>query len=464
MKARFLKAVLLLSLSAVITTSCASDDDFSIPNVDCVDPNITVTKTVQEIYAMATTTAVQYTEDDVIEAIVVSSDKGGNFYKKMYLNSVDGEKGFSVAINQAKLFSDYQPGRKVYIKLKNLYIQIRSNTLEIGALYNGNVGQIATLEYKSHVLRSCTTKPESELVHTLNLNEAINDAYLGKLVELQNVQFTDSSLGQNYYNAANVVGSETNHYITNSESEAIKLIFRTGQYAEYAGLPVSEKSGKIRGVLTKFNNDYQFVARYTSDIQLTETRIGGSPEGPGEPEQPEQPEQPGENAAPLFPGFNFEDFAAFTGSLNSFGLQAYATQSAGTGIDNSTSLRINTTGAAGNDYVFTTLYNSAIPANATKIQFYVKGTAAKGISLNVYKQGTGYFAFNLGDLTTSATFSVAENNQYAGSVNTNGQWVLVTLDISSLTGLQSTVGGNFFALKIGKEAAYDVHFDNFTIE
>src|SRR5690554_1873543 len=135
MKSNFLKSIFYLVLSIGLITSCANDDDYSIPSVDCNEPELVVTKTVSDIKEQATSSAVQYANDDIIKAVVVSSDKGGNFYKKMYLNSLDGEIGFSLAINQPNLFSDYQPGRVVYIKLKNLYTQIRHNTLEIGALF-----------------------------------------------------------------------------------------------------------------------------------------------------------------------------------------------------------------------------------------------------------------------------------------------------------------------------------------
>ena len=57
------------------------------------------------------------------------------------------------------------------------------------------------------------------------------------------------------------------------------------------------------------------------------------------------------------------------------------------------------------------------------------------------------------------------NNQYAGTIDTGGQWILITLDISGLTGVNFTdTTKNFFAVKVGKDAAYNIHFDKFTIE
>ncbi len=298
MKTNFVKSILIMAMAAGSLTSCVNDDDYSVPTLECNEPSITVTKTVQEIYDNATATATLYesadpSNPDVIEAVVVSSDKGGNFYKSLYLNNIvtgeggelyAGEIGFSVQINQADLFTDYGLGRKVYIHLDGLYVQIRSNTLQIGALYNGNVGQIPTLEYQDYISRSCTIIPEENLINVVTDLTAINDSYIGRLIEFQGVQFTDASLNQTYYNLDNLdAGGQTLTYITNSEEETVTVPFRTSSFADYAGTPVSANSGTITGILTKFNTTYQFVSRYEADINLTEERIGGEPVDPGTP-------------------------------------------------------------------------------------------------------------------------------------------------------------------------------------
>ena len=48
-------------------------------------------------------------------------------------------------------------------------------------------------------------------------------------------------------------------------------------------------------------------------------------------------------------------------------------------------------------------------------------------------------------------------------IDTKGEWVKVTLDVSELT-LNSAVGNNLFALKVGNSAAYDLLVDDITFE
>lgn len=173
-----------------------------------------------------------------------------------------------------------------------------------------------------------------------------------------------------------------------------------------------------------------------------------------------KPEQPTTGNL-LFPGADFEDFAAFTDKLNKFGLKKYATQA-----DDPTQgkvLQIKGT-PTGNDYVFTVANVEVKTANPKKITFKLKGTAhGRSLSLNVYSGKDVYKAFNVGKVTGDTTIGVSEKNGYTGSIDTAGKWITVTLD---LTGVKVNTSGNdeLFALKVGKGVAWDVMVDDFKIE
>ena len=196
-----------------------------------------------------------------------------------------------------------------------------------------------------------------------------------------------------------------------------------------------------------------------------------NPDNTGGGTEPEP--QPG-NAELLFPGADFEDFAAFTGALNRFGLQKYATAAAGAGRNGSKALHIKGTPAK-NDYVFTAMNKEGKDfSGKTKITFYIKGTVAgKSLSFNLYPEdktapdlyvtdkGEKYYTYNLGVVNDAdANLSVAKNNQYNGSI-TATDWVKVTLDI---TGRSIAKSGNLIAFKVGKGVAWDLYIDDITIE
>src|SRR5690606_9966936 len=129
-----------------------------------------------------------------------------------------------------------------------------------------------------------------------------------------------------FYDAENVLGGATNHSI---EDATGSMIFRTSEFAKFASKVVPRNSGKIRGVLTKFNSDYQFMARTFNDIQLTNDRLGADP---GDGEEPTTPTNL------LFAGADFENWTTFTNGINNFGLKPYAVQGTGTGALNTNSL------------------------------------------------------------------------------------------------------------------------------
>jgi len=271
-----LKLVLTTALFATLV-SCVNGDDYGTPDLsnDCV--SITKTKEVFEITDVATATTVQYTTDenltDYIEAYVTSSDEGGNFYKSISFMSLDGLKGFSMPVDNYNLFNEFEPGRKVTIKLdQNRYFNKQHGSTVIGSLYNNGVGRISGVEYKDVILRSCDKVDENDIIKNLTIADAKNDQYLNMLIEFDAVQFSNASLDKKYYDpSVNSIGGATNHIVTDVDGNTI--ILRVSEYAKFAGDLIPSNNGKIRGVLTKFNSDYQFMIRTINDVNLTNPRL-----------------------------------------------------------------------------------------------------------------------------------------------------------------------------------------------
>lgn len=289
MKKIFLKSGLLLALTIGLFTGCASDDHYTTPEDNLVTYQLTPTISVLDVKNAATTASVLtptdvYTADDIIEAYVTSSDAQGTFYKSISFQTIptDGSNpvGFSVPVNATTLFGKgFTPGRKVYIKLKGLYTAIVYGGLQIGSLYQGTIGRISEFEWKNHLFPSATIEPESKMVRTMTLAQAYTDANQNTLIDIDGVQFSDSSIGRSYYDVDSG-GGATNHMLSSSAGGTDRII-RFSSFAPFAGNIVPSGSGKIRGVLTKYQSDYQFIVRYESDIQLTGLRFDSSPAAGG---------------------------------------------------------------------------------------------------------------------------------------------------------------------------------------
>lgn len=173
---------------------------------------------------------------------------------------------------------------------------------------------------------------------------------------------------------------------------------------------------------------------------------------------------PGAAADLVFTGSDFEDWNGFLGCLNSFGLLSHGVQSTTGGRNGSSALHISGSTTA-NQYLFTAEVSTPVITSATKIVLYLKGTATgKSLSFNVYSPGApadGYYKFNLGVCNTDADLTSSATNGYTGSIDTGGQWVKVTLDI---TGYSLNTTGSLFALKTGSGATYDLYVDDITFE
>lgn len=284
-----MKNILKLSAVALFATltGCVNSDVYDTPNANDNCTDLTANQPVSILLGSPTNVTPtypaykQYTGEDIIEAYVTSSDEGGNFYKSLSLVSLDGTTGFSIPVDDYNLYTKFPPGRKVFVNLKDRYYQFDSNAVIVGSLFNNDtpslptddkVGRISIVDYRNIITKSCTSVADSTLVNKVTIAQAKSNSYLNKLIEVDNVQFADGSAGKKYYDATvNSVGSATNHTITDADGNTV--IVRVSQYATFANDIVPTKSGKIRGVMTKFGSTYQFMIRTLNDVKLTKPRV-----------------------------------------------------------------------------------------------------------------------------------------------------------------------------------------------
>ena len=286
MKTTILKSVFLVALTVGMFSSCVKDDNYETPkDAGCTETSLVKNREVSQINAgavVALHTDITNGVSDIIEAYVTSSDMGGNFFKSISFQTLDGSKAFSIPVDATSTFIDFEPGRKVLINLDGLYTDVKDGGTRIGGLFPNSsggveVGRLTVAQFNASVKRSCTAVNEDQLVQHVTVADLNTDAYINKLVEVDGVQFSANEIVNNatYYNYTvgdpNTVGGATNRNIIDIQGNSV--IFRTSSYANFAAKTVATGSGKIRGVLTKYGSTYQFMARNLSDISLTNPRF-----------------------------------------------------------------------------------------------------------------------------------------------------------------------------------------------
>jgi hypothetical protein len=276
MKTKFIKSVTIFSVILGLFSSCVEDDTkMEAAETGIVTYEMTANKTIPDIIAFNNTaTPVLYTQNDILEAYVTSSDETGTFYNSISMQNIATNTtqpvGASVTANFSSYSRGFVPGRKIYIKMQGLYTAIVDGSLKIGDLFEGAIGRISENEWQNHLFPSSTIVPEDNMVRTVSLATAATNANLNTLIEIDNVQFADGSLTRTYYDIDSG-GSATNHNIVDVAGGTTRY-FRVSAYALFAYQNVPSGRGKIRGVMTKFGSDFQFLVRHQNDVKLTNPR------------------------------------------------------------------------------------------------------------------------------------------------------------------------------------------------
>jgi hypothetical protein len=269
-----IKGTLLLCFAALFSNCTQSDKPYSSGSPEIQTYQFATTTTVAAVKAMATSAVVQYTADDIIEAYVTSNDAAGNFYKSISFQSIPSAAGtpigFSVAVNKSMTFADgFYPGRKVFIKLKGLYFGIQFGSLKIG--WNSALDGLEPLDYQKYLFPSSTVLSEEDLVRHMSLFNARLDVNQNTLIEIDDVQFANSSIGRTFFDIDS--GGYATNQIIEDPNVGTTGICRISQYATFSVNNVPNGKGSIRGVMTKYNSDFQFMVRYNNDFRLTGRRL-----------------------------------------------------------------------------------------------------------------------------------------------------------------------------------------------
>ena len=274
MKLNLLKPVAIALLTAFAITSCVKDDDYDIPDPNGKKPLPDYSGQVvsfANVLTKVTASVATYTADEAIEGYVISSDEGGNFYKKIYIQNADKNQGLSVAIDKSGLYTEFPVGAKVQLRLKDLTTQLNNSAIEVGhGTYTAksgrvSVGTMAEAIYKKHLFDTGERKTVAELAKVSNsIQEVSTEAHVDQLITLKGVHFPTESVGKTLYDKSNALGGATNYKLTDANGKTI--IFRTSSYAKFKDEKVPAGEVEVTGVLTKFNKDYQFMISNYADL------------------------------------------------------------------------------------------------------------------------------------------------------------------------------------------------------
>ena len=234
------------------------------------DPNITPNFTIKELKKLHTIGAVEkIDEDKIIAVIVVADDKSGNFYKSIVVQDETG--GIVIRLEGNSLYTSYPIGRKIYIKLRGLYLGDYKKLIQLGGGIDNSdptqqtLAPIAQGLFDQYIIKGkLDNVVEPKLLKTTQLK----DSFQSMLIRLENFQFSDVDTPKTFADAINK--QTINFTIKNCNNQ--RIILRNSGYANYAWLQVPSGNGSITGIYSIYNSTKQLLMRDTGDIAFTGER------------------------------------------------------------------------------------------------------------------------------------------------------------------------------------------------
>ncbi|WP_454937025.1 DUF5689 domain-containing protein [Capnocytophaga leadbetteri] len=276
MKLNVLKNTAIVFISLCTIMSCVKDDDYELPDNKKVLPAFAgKVVSFSDVASRTTPTIKTYSADEAIEGYVISSDEGGNFYKKIYIQNENKTQALSVALDKSGIYTEFPIGAKVQLRLKGLTTQLNNAITEVGyKIYKNeksgreSVGSMAEAIYKTHLYdMGGERKTLASLAKEVTSIETVkNDAHVGQLITLKGVHFPAGVVGKTMYDDKNKVGTGTNYKLTDANGKSID--FRTSSFAKFKDEKVPSGTLDVTGVLSKFNTSWQFMVSNYADIKV----------------------------------------------------------------------------------------------------------------------------------------------------------------------------------------------------
>lgn len=239
------------------------------------EPGVVANISIKDVKARYTSGApVLITDDVIIEGVVSCDDKSGNYYQQIAIQDSTG--GVLLRLASSNLYLNYPVGRKIYVKLKGLYLGQYNGTLQFGggidAAYasQGGVTLIAYNLIDQHIIKGALNQPlVPKVVSVTDLTTNLQDKYISTLVKLVGYEFASNERNKNY---ADDDASGNRILQDCSALSSHKITLRTSNYSNFATLPVAQGNGEIIGVYSYFGSTKQFTIRDTSDVKFYSPR------------------------------------------------------------------------------------------------------------------------------------------------------------------------------------------------
>ena len=301
-KIKYIKFLVAALLLGSVATSCM-DDDWNTPNSVAApfgNNNITEdagkiitikdlkAQTVDKLPASVANDTIRITEDWQLKVRVTGNDIQGNIYNEVAVEDESGE-GLLICIQKSGLFGILPVGQEILVNLKDLYIGIYGNNVQIGTPYTNSSGRTFTSRmpfntWNEHFKILGDADASKVVPEEFDVTKLKDEAYVkshrGKLMTLKNVEMdkadgtlawapeADKDAGNGVSRAVKING----HVYTSGNSSL--MVVRSSTYADFAALAMPKGKVNLTGIFTvyatnpsRYGYTWQILLRSIDDVE-----------------------------------------------------------------------------------------------------------------------------------------------------------------------------------------------------
>jgi len=292
----------------LLIVSCVNDDEFSIPVLEATDPVldgeiITIAQLANlyqqavlreaddlginatsetDITALRSTFRLDLSETNrYVEGFVISSDASGNWFEELIIQDAASNPtaGVRVLIDESPLFTYYEVGRKVFVKLGNATLDNQA----IGGLWIGDSNGVLTLGITDNLEKIPAPAQFSFMQRSTIIEEIIprevtiedfSNGLENLFITLSDVQFIKEDVLDT---SVTYAGEPLDEF--DGERELVhcdtgqSTIVSTSTFANFKSILLPDGRGSISGILTRnfFGDTYNLAINNPETVIFDQT-------------------------------------------------------------------------------------------------------------------------------------------------------------------------------------------------
>lgn len=275
------------AIAALVIAIVSCNKKFDAPP-GYIPPNITANTSIAELKSKHVSGQVDSLAnldptkpDMIIGGVVIANDSSGNFYKQIVLQDSTG--GIAVSIDDYNLYASFPIGRKVYVKLKGLFMSENDGLIYVGGSPDagGTVSGIASRLKDQYLVKGEINVPVTPTTVTIADLRNNPTKYMYTLIQFNSFEVKDSDTSKTWANATPTSKTDANIIVKGCGSNDT-MIIRSSGYSNFANVFVPKGNGTLTAVYAFYKSPYngritpQVIIRDTSDVQFKDSRCDGT--------------------------------------------------------------------------------------------------------------------------------------------------------------------------------------------